>query len=83
MRSLSFLTKEIEANQTVIIEEVDGLDLNRLLDTNDDYNSILFSSQKEIVVKNGELVFAIPEPKEVDTTQTSEEKGDDDDQTAN
>ena len=41
------------------------MDLDRLLDTNDDYESILYNSEREIVLKDGEFVLAVPEPREV------------------
>jgi len=65
MDSLSFMYQEVEANQTIVVEEVDELDLDRLRDFNDSYNSIMFNSERELVLKDGEYVFAIPEPKEI------------------
>ena len=65
MDSLSFLSEDIEANETIVLSEVSELDLKRLLDQNDSYNSILFNSKREIVLKDGEYVLAVPEQHEV------------------
>jgi len=51
-----------------------------LLDNNDDYDEILFNEQKKIVLKDGEYVFAIPEPLEVVADQSSLDTGDVDQQ---
>ncbi len=43
MDSFSFLSEDIEANQTIVVEEDSHpLDWDRLRDANDDYDSILF-----------------------------------------
>ena len=43
MDTLSFLSQNIEANETIIVEEDSHpLDWDRLRDSNDDYDSILF-----------------------------------------
>ncbi len=66
MDSLSLLSKDIEANQTIVVEEDSHpLDWDRLRDTNDDYDSILFYPEREIVLKDGEYVFGMPPPKEM------------------
>ena len=48
MRSLSFMNQEVEANETIVVESVitDDLDMNRLRDVNDDYDEILFNSER-------------------------------------
>ena len=44
MNSLSFLSQNIEARETIVVEEdSDVLDWDRLRDANDDYDSILFN----------------------------------------
>jgi len=61
MRSLSFLQQEIEVDQSITVEEVsDGLDLNRLLDNNDDYESLLYNSKRRIIYKDGEYKLGTP-----------------------
>ena len=61
LRSLSFLDQEIEVDQTIVTEIViDGLDWDRLRDHNDDYESILFLPEREIVYKDGEYKLGIP-----------------------
>jgi len=66
MTSLSFLNQEIEANETIISESHrNSLDLNRLCDANDDYDEILFYPEREIILRDGEYVLAIPPPKEI------------------
>lgn len=54
MNSLGFLDEEVVANETEIESEIDNrpLDWNRLRDANDSYNTILFNSQREIVVRD-------------------------------
>ena len=39
------------------------IDRERLRDANDDYDSILFYPQREIVLKDGEYVLGMPSPK--------------------
>jgi hypothetical protein len=64
MDSLSFLNQNIEANETIVVEEDSHpLDWDRLRDVNDDYDEILFNSKREIVLKDGEYVLGIPPPK--------------------
>ena len=64
MDSLSFLNQNIEANETIVVEEDSHpLDWDRLRDVNDDYDEILFYSKREIVLKEGEYVLGIPPPK--------------------
>ncbi len=66
MDTLSFLSQNIEANQTIIVEEVSHpLDWDRLRDANDDYDSILFYPEREIVLKEGEYVLGMPPPKKM------------------
>ena len=78
MDSFSFLSEDIEANQTIVVEE-DGhpLDWDRLRDANDDYDSILFYPEREIVLKEGEYVLGMPPPKEMVSEEPSEDTGDD------
>jgi hypothetical protein len=64
MDSLSFLSQNIEANQTIVVEEDSHpLDWDRLRDANDDYDSILFYPERDIVLKDGEYVLGMPPPK--------------------
>ncbi len=66
MDSLSFLSEDIEANQTIVIEEDSHpLHWDRLRDANDDYDSILFYPEREIVLKEGEYVLGMPPQKEM------------------
>ncbi len=66
MDTLSFLSQNIEANQTIIVEEVSHpLDWDRLRDANDDYDSILFYPEREIILKEGEYVLGMPPLKEM------------------
>jgi len=66
MDSFFFLSEDIEANQTiVVVEDSHPLDWDRLRDANDDYDSILFYPEREIVLKDGEFVFGMPPPKEI------------------
>jgi hypothetical protein len=47
MDTLSFLSQNIEANETVVVEEDNNLlDWERLRDSNDDYDSILFHPER-------------------------------------
>ena len=63
MDSLSFLDQNIEANETIVVEEdTHPLDWDRMRDANDDYDSILFFSKREIVLKEGEYVLGMPPP---------------------
>jgi hypothetical protein len=78
MGSLSFLSQNIDANQTIVVEEDSHpLDWDRLRDANDDYNSILFYPEREIVLKEGEYVLGMPPPKEMVSDEPSEDTGDD------
>jgi hypothetical protein len=66
MGSLSFLSQNIEANQTIVVEEDSHpMDWDRLRDANDDYDSILFYPEREIVLKEGEYVLGMPAPKQM------------------
>ncbi len=45
--SLSFLSQNIEANQTIVVEEdSQPLDWDRLRDAHDDYDSILYYPER-------------------------------------
>ncbi len=71
MDSLSFLSEDIEANETIVSEkDSHPLDWSRLRDANDDYDEILFYSQREIVLKNGEYVLGMPPKKEMVSEET-------------
>ncbi len=76
--TLSFLSQNIEANQTIVVEE-DSHPLNwdRMRDANDDYDSILFYQEREIVLKEGEYVLGMPPPKQMVPEEPSEDTGDD------
>jgi len=54
------------------------LDLNRLIDRNDDYDELLADPEKkQIVLRNGEYVLAVPYPEEsVSETIQEESKAD-------
>ncbi len=78
MGSFYFLSEDFEANQTIVVEEVRHLlDWDRLRDANDDYDSILFYPEREIVLKDGEYVLGMPPPKDVVSEEPGEDKGDD------
>jgi hypothetical protein len=49
-----------------------------LRDANDDYNSILFYPEREIVLKDGEYVFRMPPSKQMVSDQPKQDTGDDD-----
>ena len=67
------MSQEIEANETLILEEdKDLLDINRLKDANDSYEEILFHPDRKIVLRDGEFVLAIPKPSEMVPDETSE-----------
>ena len=79
LNSLSFLSQNIEANQTIVVEEDSHpLDWDRLRDANDDYDTILVYPEREIVLKEGEYVLGVSPPKEVVSEEPSEDTGDDD-----
>ncbi len=79
MDSLSFLSQNIEANQTIVVEEDSRpLDWDRLRDANDDYDSILFYPEREIVLKDSEYVFGMPPPEQMVSVALSKDTGDDD-----
>ncbi len=79
METLSFLSQNIEANQTIVVEEdIHPLDWDRLRDANDDYDSILFYPEREIVLKEGEYVIGMPPPKQMVSEKPSEDTSDDD-----
>ena len=76
MNSLSFLSESIEARETIVVEEVrHPLDWGRLRDANDDYDSILFYPEREIVLKDGEYVLGMPPPKEIFKDEPSQDTG--------
>ncbi len=76
--SLSFLSQNIEADQTIVVEEDSHpLDWDRLRDANDDYDSILFYPEREIVLKEGEYVLGMPPPEQMAPEEPSEDTGDD------
>ncbi len=57
---------EAQSRDGTVIESVDdrpSLDWNRLRDANDDYDSILFYPEREIVLKDGEFKLGLPSPK--------------------
>lgn len=63
MSSMSFIDKEVEANQTFISEEEKNqLDMKRLTDHNDDYDEILYSSKRRFVRRDGEIIMSVPRP---------------------
>ncbi len=73
--SFSFLSQNIEANETIVVEEDSyPLDWNRLQDANDDYDSILLYPEREMVLKEGEYVLGMP-PKEMVSAEPSEDNG--------
>ncbi len=76
--SLSFLSQNIEANHTIVVDENSHpLDWDRLRDANYDYDSILFYPEREIVLKEGEYVLGMPPPKQIVSEEPSEDSGDD------
>jgi hypothetical protein len=53
MYSLSFLSYEVEANETIVVEEDNHpLDWDRLRDANYDYDSLLSDQNREILVRD-------------------------------
>ncbi len=78
MDSLSFLSQNIEANKTIVVEEdSQPLDWDRLRDANDDYDSILFYPEREIVLKEGDYVLGMPPPEHMVPEEPSEDTADD------
>ncbi len=78
MDSLSFLSQNIDANHTIVVEEDSHpLDWDRLRDAKDDYDSILFYPEREIVLKEGEYVLGMPLPEQMVSEEPSEDTGDD------
>jgi hypothetical protein len=76
--SLSFLSQNIEANQTIVVEEDSHpLDWGRLRDANDEYDSILFYPEREIVLKEGKYVLGMLPPKQMVSEEPSEDTADD------
>jgi hypothetical protein len=74
MNRLSFLSQNIEADETIVVEEDSHpLDWDRLRDANDDYDTILFYPEREIVIKNGEYVLGMPPPKETVPDEPSQD----------
>jgi len=49
----------VEVEPTIVVEEEDRhqLDWNRLRDSRDDYDEILFYSDREIILEDGEYVL--------------------------
>ncbi len=67
------MSEDIEANQTIVVEEDSHpLDWERLRDANDDYDEILFYPEREIVLKDGEYVLGMPPPKQIVSEEPSE-----------
>ncbi len=78
MDTLSFVSQNIEANKTIVVEEDSHpLDWDRLRDANDDYDSILFYPEREIGLKEGEYVLAMPLPKQMVPEEPGEDTADD------
>jgi hypothetical protein len=74
MDSFSFLSQNIEARETIVVQEEDHpLDWVRLRDANDDYDSILFYPEREIVLKDGEYVLGMHAPTELVSDEPSED----------
>ena len=65
MSSLAFLHEKVEVDETVTVEKDKELDMNRLLDANDDYDELLFNPDRKVVLRDGELVLAVPQPTDV------------------
>ncbi len=81
MNTLSFLSQIIEEKQTIVVEEDSHpLDWDRLRDANDDYDSVLFYPEREVVLKDGEFVLVMPPKKEMVSDESHEDVGDDDQQ---
>lgn len=74
MNTLSFLKKEVEANETIILQEDKHLDVYRLLDSNDSYDSLLYNSKRKIILREGEYVLAVPKPSEMIKSVKSDNK---------
>ncbi len=51
------------------------MDWDRLRDANDDYDSILFYPELEIVLKDGEYVLGMPPPEEMVSEEPSKDAG--------
>ena len=78
MDSFSFLSEDVEANETIVVEEDSHpLDWDRLRDANDDYDSILFYPEREIVLKENEYVLGMPAPKQMVLNQPCQDSEDD------
>jgi hypothetical protein len=72
MDRFSFLSRDIEANETIVVEENSHpLDWDRLRDANDNYDSILFYPEREIVLKEGEYVLGMPPPEQMVSEEPS------------
>ena len=79
MDSLSFLSEDIEANETIVSEkDSHPLDWDRLRDANDDYDEILFYPEREIVLKDGEYVLGMPPQKEMVSEEPNQDAGNND-----
>ena len=68
---------EAQSRDGTIIEFVDDkpLDWGRLRDANDSYTSILVDPEREIILKDGEYVICLPQPKQTVPNQSSQEMG--------
>ncbi len=78
MDSFSFLSEDVEANETIVVEEDSHpLDWDRLRDANDDYDSILFYPEREIVLKEGEYVLEMPPPEQMAPEEPGKDMADD------
>jgi len=61
--TLDFLNRKVETRDSIVTDSINNrkkLDMNRLLDTNDDYDEILVNSQRCIVYEDGEYKLGIP-----------------------
>ena len=64
----SFMPQEVVVDETGFEEQEDRrnqLRWSRLRNHNDDYDEILVNTGKKIVVRNGEIVLAVPKPHEI------------------
>ncbi len=78
MDSLFFLSEDVEANETIVVEEDSHpLDWDRLRDANDDYDEILFYPERQIILKEGEYVLGMPPPEQMVLEEPSKDTTDD------
>ncbi len=64
MKKLSYFSQNIEANQSIVVEEdFNPLERDRLRVAFDDYDSILFKPERKILLKDDKYVFLMPPPK--------------------